>query len=99
MNRVEIGLRKRCLSSITGMLMSSSINSMSGSAASRAKASSPVVGKAEGELAIRDLTAKPLPDQRLEIGLVIDAKNFGRLRHRRVSQTDAEGSWRSCSFR
>jgi hypothetical protein len=32
------------------------------------------MGKAEGKLAITDLAAKTLPDQRLEIGLVIDAE-------------------------
>ena len=38
-----------------------------------------VMGKAEGELAIPDLAAKPLPDQRLEIGLVVDAEDLDRL--------------------
>jgi hypothetical protein len=36
------------------------------------------MGKAEGELAIADLAAKPLADQRLEIGFVVDAEDFDR---------------------
>ena len=38
-----------------------------------------VLGKAEGELTIPDLTTKPLPDQSLEIGLVINAEDFDRV--------------------
>jgi hypothetical protein len=37
------------------------------------------VGKAEGELPVAGLTAEALPDQRLEIGLIIDAEDFDRL--------------------
>jgi hypothetical protein len=57
----------------------------------------PVMGKAEGELPGTDLAAKPLPDQRLEIGLVIDAEDFDRLGQWGASGEDA--NWRNCAFR
>jgi hypothetical protein len=38
-----------------------------------------MMGEAEGELPVAGLTAKPLPDQRLKIGLVIDAEDLDRL--------------------
>jgi len=38
-----------------------------------------MMGEAEGELPVADLTTKPLPDQRLKIGLIIDAEDLDRL--------------------
>ena len=38
-----------------------------------------VMGKTEGVLLVADLAAKTLPNQGLEIGLVIDAEDLGRL--------------------
>jgi hypothetical protein len=38
-----------------------------------------MMGEAEGELPVADLTAKTLPDQRLKIGLVIDTEDLDRL--------------------
>ncbi len=61
---------------------------MSGSASSAAKAFLAVMGKAEGELALADLAAKPA-DQRLEIGFVIDAEDFDRLGQSRASGEEA----------
>jgi hypothetical protein len=37
------------------------------------------MGKAEGELPVADLAAETLPDQRFEIGLIIDAEDLDRL--------------------
>ena len=82
--------------SITGMLMSSSINSMSGSAASTVKRFLAVMGEAESELPVADLAAKALPDQQLEIGLVVDGEDFGR--RQRIPFSRRRGNWRSCSF-
>ena len=36
-----------------------------------------VMGEAEGEFPVADLAAKALPDQQLEIGLVIDGEDLG----------------------
>lgn len=57
------------------------------------------MGKAEGEFAVPDVAAKPLSDQRLEIGLVIDAEDFDRLGQSRASGEEVAENWRNCNFK
>jgi hypothetical protein len=45
------------------------------------------------------LAAKPLPDQRLEISLVIDTEDFDRLGQWRASGGEAAENWRNCAFK
>jgi hypothetical protein len=73
--------------SITGMLTSSSINSVSGLASSIARASSPLWANSKANSPSADLTAEALRDQRLEISLVVDPEDL-----RRAHQSAAAGS-------
>ena len=53
------------------------MRSISGSASSADKRLLAVMGEAEREFFLADLAAKTLPDQKLEIGLVVDGENLG----------------------
>jgi hypothetical protein len=52
-----------------------------------------VVGEAEGELAVADLTAEALRNQRFEIRLIVDPEDL-----RRAHQSAAADKWRSWAF-
>lgn len=54
-----------------------------------------VMGKEEGELGVANLTTKTLPDQRFEIGLVIDAEDLDRRVQWGASRDDVAGNWRN----
>ena len=81
--------------SITGMLMSSSKSSISGSSAEHRERLLAVMGEAESEFLGADLAAEALPDQQFEIRLVVDREDLAgvmeRLSRERVRQ-------RSCNF-
>jgi hypothetical protein len=69
--------------SITGMLMSSSRSSMSGLLGEHCQRFLAVMGETELVFGGADLAAKALPEQQLEIGLVVDCEDLGRSAHDR----------------
>ena len=58
-----------------------------------------VMGEAECELLLADLAAKTLPDQKLEVGLVVDGKNLGGIDQCGALQVNGACSSRTRPFK